>query len=345
MFHVEHSTLFRAEGFPMSALPPKSKSRLGRGLSSLISISDLPVEAETPEPTARSSGPFSTQPLMQSQPVETTSVGPIPAASTDIALASISPNPHQPRRQFDEVSLQSLAASIKSTGLVQPIIVRQLPAGEGGEATYQLIAGERRLRAAKVAGLTHIPALLRDVDPFAQAQMALVENIQREDLNPIDRALAYRALISQLGLTQSELAGRLGEERSSVANYLRLLDLADPIREMIKAGELSLGHAKILAGVSDPIVQQSLAKKVVQQGLSVRSLEKLLEAPPATEPTLPAKENTAHIRDLEKTITSTLGMKVQLRATGKKGRGKLTIHYATLDQFDGLLEKLGVRPE
>ena len=174
--------------------------------------------------------------------------------------------------------------------------------------------------------------------------MALVENIQREDLNPIDRALAYRALISQLGLTQSELAGRLGEERSSIANYLRLLELSEPIRELITGGRLSLGHAKILAGVADPIRQQELAEKIVNQGLSVRALEKLLEtaAGPASAP---SKEPTAHIRDLEKTITSSLGMKVQLRSTGKKGRGKLVIHYASLDQFDGLLEKLGVRPE
>ena len=331
----------------MSTIPPKSKSRLGRGLSSLISIGELPIEGEipaeqsAPPSTAQHGTSFSTQQVAGSDSLPEA----IRAVPSEVPVADVAPNPHQPRKVFDEAAIQSLAVSIKSSGLVQPIIVRPLPAGEDGKLRYQLIAGERRLRAAKAAGLANIPALLRDVDPFAQAQMALVENIQREDLNPIDRALAYRALITQLGLTQSELAGRLGEERSSIANYLRLLELSEPIRELISAGQLSLGHAKILAGVSDPIRQQELAEKAVVQGLSVRALEKMLEAPVIGTPAAPSKEPTAHIRDLEKTITSSLGMKVQLRATGKKGKGKLVIHYANLDQFDGLLEKLGVKPE
>src|SRR4029434_6962211 len=141
------------------------------------------------------------------------------------------------RSRMNEASIAELAASLKSTGLVQPIIVRQHNGG------YQLIAGERRLRAAKLAGLKTLPAIVREVDNFTQAQMALVENIQREDLNPIDRAQSYRALMDQLGLTQAELAGRLGEERSSVANYLRLLELAEPVRDLVRDGKLSMGHA------------------------------------------------------------------------------------------------------
>src|SRR5262249_27010271 len=154
----------------------------------------------------------------------------------------IQPNPHQPRRQFDQAAIAELAASIKSTGLIQPVIVRHMPGG-----AYQLIAGERRWRAARIAGLARIPAIVRNVDNFAQAQMALIENIQREDLNPIDRAESYKTLINQLGLTQNELANRLGEDRSSIANFLRLLELAEPVRQLVRDGKLSVGHAKIIA--------------------------------------------------------------------------------------------------
>ena len=207
------------------------------------------------------------------------------------------------------------------------------------------IAGERRLRAAKLAGMTALPAIVRDVDSFTQAQMALVENIQREDLNPIDRAQSYRTLMDQLGLTQAELAARLGEDRSSIANFLRLLDLAEPVREMIRDGTLTLGHAKILAGVDDILEQQRLAELVVAQELSVRNLERLLqdaasnEPPPRREPSV-----TPHLQDLEKSIARQLGMRVQLRSGGK-GKGRLVIHYASLDQFDELLSRMGVRTE
>jgi ParB family chromosome partitioning protein len=220
--------------------------------------------------------------------------------------------------------------------------VRSDPAG--GEGTYQLIAGERRLRAAKLAGLATLPAIIREVDPFKQAQMALIENVQREDLNPIDRAQAYRSLIEQLGLTQAELASRLGEERSTVANYLRLLDLSEPVREMVRAGNLSLGHAKILAGISDPQQQQELAERVVGQELSVRNLERILTEPVAAPKSAPA-EPSPHIRDLEGTLSSQLGLRVQVRSGAAKGKGRVVIHYGSLDQFDQLLERLGVKAE
>jgi ParB family chromosome partitioning protein len=320
---------------------PKAKPRLGRGLSSLISVSELPVETTVPEtPVA----PPAT--AVAAPPPGAMSESTVPAEPKhrplEVAVDAVRPNPHQPRKQFDEVNLQSLAASIRSSGLVQPIVVRQ--AKGQPEGTYELIAGERRLRAAKTAGLTTIPALVREVDPFEQAQLALIENVQREDLNPMDRAQAYRALIDQLGLTQAELAGRIGEDRSSIANYLRLLDLAQPVREMVRDGRLSLGHAKILAGVSDPVQQQELAERVVTQGLSVRNLERLLQdVPPA--PTKTKAEPSAHVKDLEQSLTSQLGLKVQLRTAGKKGKGRLVIHYGSLDQFDALLERLGCKTE
>jgi ParB family chromosome partitioning protein len=312
------------------SVPPKSKPRLGRGLSSLISMAELPVEADISNPPAES--------------VSQVSATVTPASQSEISTDLIDPNPHQPRKQFDEAAILSLAASIKSSGLVQPIIVR-LAGGALPTGRYELIAGERRLRAAKAAGLATIPVLIREVDSFKQAQMALVENIQREDLNPIDRARAYRALIEQLGLTQAELATRIGEDRSSIANYTRLLDLTEPVQDLVRDGKLSMGHAKILAGVTDPIHQQELAERIAGEGLSVRNLERILEQvqPPATKP--PAAEPSAHIRDLERNIASQLGLRVQLRSAAQKGKGRLVIHYASLDQFDQLLERLGCKAE
>jgi ParB family chromosome partitioning protein len=318
----------------------KPKSRLGRGLSSLISVSDLPQEVEVP---VSAEGIKREQVAEQGEGASLSSSAPAATQrSMEIDIRSIGPNPHQPRKNFDEAGIVSLAASLKSTGLVQPIIVRPDPTGPVG--TYQLIAGERRLRAAKAAGLTTIPAVVREVDPFKQAQMALIENVQREDLNPIDRAQAYRSLIEQLGLTQGELANRIGEDRSSIANYLRLLDLAEPAREMVRDGRLSLGHGKILAGISDPTHQQELAERIVNQELSVRNLERIL-----TEPAAPihqtAAEPSPHIRDLEGSLSSQLGLRVQVRSGSKKGKGRLVIHYGSLDQFDQLLERLGVKAE
>lgn len=317
----------------MSSKITKSKPRLGRGLSSLISVADLPVEVDVAEPAAAT-------PV---QPIRFDSVPPLDQAAhgapaSEIPIESISPNPHQPRKQMDDARLAELAVSIKSTGLIQPIIVRRTGVG------HQLIAGERRLRAAKLAGLKSIPAIVRDVDAFTQAQMALVENIQREDLNPIDRAQSYRTLSDQLGLTQAELAARLGEDRSSVANFMRLLELAEPVRDLVRQGRLSLGHAKVIAGVADLLEQQRLAETVVAQELSVRNLERMLQDRPADPPPPRQAGASAHLVDLEKTISRQLGMRVQVRS-GSKGKGRLTIHYASLDQFDELLGKLGVRIE
>jgi ParB family chromosome partitioning protein len=306
----------------------KNKPRLGRGLSSLISISELPVEAEIkPKAAATPSAHPPTLSTPQANP-------------TEIPLAQIQPNPHQPRRSFDESTLADLAASIKSTGLIQPILVRKV-----GQQ-FQLIAGERRVRAAKLAGLSTIPALLRDVDTVTQAQMALIENIQREDLNPIDRAQGYRALIDQLGLTQAELAGRLGEDRSSIANFLRLLDLSDSVKTMVRDGQLSVGHAKLIAGISDILEQERLANLVLLQGLSVRNLERAIKEGPRHDTKRPTPTGpAAHLQDLEKTISRQLGLRIQLRAAAKKGKGRLIIHYASLDQFDELLARLKVSAE
>ncbi|HEX8524834.1 MAG TPA: ParB/RepB/Spo0J family partition protein [Tepidisphaeraceae bacterium] len=256
-----------------------------------------------------------------------------------IPVADIVPNPHQPRREFNEQSLTDLAASLKSNGLIQPIIVRKV------EGRYQLVAGERRLRAAKLAGLTEIPAIVRDVDAFTQAQLALVENIHREDLNVMDRAIAYRSLMDQLGLTQAELAQRLGEDRSSIANHLRLIELAEPVKQLLRENKLSLGHAKLLAGVTDILEQERLAQLAVSQDLSVRNLERLIANPSAPPPAKPRTVSSPHLQQLEKSFARQLGMRVQIRSTAKKSKGKVIIHYASLDQFDQLLSKLGVQSD
>ncbi|CAN5571160.1 ParB/RepB/Spo0J family partition protein [soil metagenome] len=331
------------------------KSRLGRGLSSLITVSSTPVEVELPappevkplelDPNARrvtDRVPDSTQ--IKQNEAKTVVQEPPSGRPVDLPVDSILPNPHQPRKHIDEAKIAELAASFKSTGVIQPIVVRRQ-----GDA-YELIAGERRWRAAQFAGMSTVPAIVRDVNSFEQAQMALVENIQREDLNPLDRAQSYRALIDQLGLTQAELSNRLGEDRSSVANYLRLLDLSDAVRQMLRDGQLTLGHAKLLAGLDDPAEQERLASLVKNQELSVRNLERLIAAGPAepessdTRPASPDSKS-AHIIDLEKSLARQLGMRVQVKTSARKGHGKLIVHYASLDQFDGLLTRLGVDTE
>jgi ParB family chromosome partitioning protein len=227
---------------------------------------------------------------------------------------------------------------MKSSGIIQPLVVRRCTDG------FELIAGQRRWRAAKLAGLTEVPAYTRDVDSYAQAQMALVENIQREDLNPIERAQAYRSLMDQLGLTQAELATRMGEERSSIANYLRLLDLTETVRSLVRDGRLSTGHAKLLAGVSDILEQQRLAEVVISQDLSVRNLEQMLKSETNGKSSHKTPVVSPHLADLEKSLARQLGLRVQVRSS-TKGRGRLILHYSSLDQFDDLLQKLGAKPE
>jgi ParB family chromosome partitioning protein len=311
----------------------KSKPRLGRGLSSLISVSDLPVEAEVSGSATATVG--------LSREVAggaAAGVGSGDGQPLQILIDQIRPNPRQPRKVISDTTVAELAASLKAAGIIQPLVVRRQ--GDG----YELIAGERRWRAAKLAGMATVPAIVRDVDGATQAQLALIENIQREDLNPIDRAEGYRSLVEQLGLTQAELAARLGEERSSIANFLRLLDLAEAVREMVRDGRVTLGHAKLLAGVQDILQQSRLAEMVVAQSLSVRNLERLLQNDGEAKPPRRVAGSAAHLADLEKSISRQLGMRAQVRSSGK-GKGRLVLHYANLDQFDELLVKLGVKAE
>jgi ParB family chromosome partitioning protein len=312
----------------LAGMSTKNKSRLGRGLSSLLSMPELPAaEADIAPPSPSANALRATD-------------SPADGELFHVELSRVAVNPHQPRRVFDEAELAGLAESLKGAGLIQPIVVRPV---EGG---YELIAGERRLRAAKLAGLTHVPALLRHVRGAQQAELALVENIQRANLNPMERAQAYGELLRQTGLTQDGLAQRLGEDRSTIANHLRLLDLCEPARILVADGTLSLGHAKLLAGVHDLLIQQRLAEQAASQQLSVRGLEPLVQQ--ATKGLLApstATKPTPHIVDLEQRLSRDLQMRVQVRQGGKKGQGRLVIHYGSLDQFDDLVARLGLRTE
>jgi ParB family transcriptional regulator, chromosome partitioning protein len=349
----------------------KVRSRLGRGLSSLISVAEEEA-LESPEggATAGQSSPVPAAaisvpgglPVMRevrdtrnADSNELTRVdppaAPVPRAGqlpgTDqlisVAVAAVVPNPHQPRKRFDEPRLQELAASLRESGVIQPIIIRPSPTGAG---QFELIAGERRWRAAVLAGLDTMPAIVRQVDVANQARLALVENVQREDLNPIERAAAYASLINTLEITQQELARQLGEDRSSIANFLRLLDLAEVVQRLIVDGQLSAGHGKVLAGVSDIAEQCRWAELASKQELSVRGLEQLIRkgSPPAA-PVAPTP-TSAHLLDLERSVSRQIGMRVQIRGVGKnKSKGKLVIHYQSLDQFDQLLERMNIRLE
>ena len=314
----------------------KNKSRLGRGLSSLLGVDDEAVEDvadgttdATPSPAGKATTASLASELARAE-----------NGLFHVELSAVSVNPHQPRRHFEEVALRQLADSLSTSGLIQPIVVRPVPGG------FELVAGERRFRAAKLAGLDRLPAVVRETDDVQQAELALVENIHRQDLNPIERAAAYRSLITHLGITQEELARRLHEERSSVANYLRLLELTGPVRDLVANEKLSMGHAKLLAGVHDVLEQRRLADLAVAEQLSVRSLERILQsAPPTRAARAAVTAATPHIADLEKRLSRDLQMRCQVRPTGSKGRGRLVIQYGSLDQFDQLLGLLGVRTE
>lgn len=308
------------------------KSRLGRGLSSLMNLGGGPVEVDISHaaPSAKADAPSAES-----------SAPPLGVRVLDVPLEQITVNPHQPRRRFDEQSLKELADSLRTTGVIQPVVARGT-----SDSNYELIAGERRWRAAKLAGLRTLPVIVRSVDPVMQAQMALVENLQREDLNPIDRAHAYRTLLDNLGLTQAELADRLGEDRTVIGHHLRLLEFAPAVQEMIADGRLSVSHAKVLAGVSDPAQQTKLAELAVSQGLNIRNLERLTLPPPP--PKLAEKSPaaiSAHLQDLEKSLSRHLGMRVQVKASSNRKKGRLILHYASLDQFDDLMSRLGLSPE
>ncbi len=304
----------------------KTKSRhLGRGLQSLIGpITFGSSEQSQPEAAGGLSRNFPIDKELRD------SLGQL-----DIDL--VDPNPYQPRTVWDDEQLGDLAESIRVNGVIQPVIVRQT------EGRYEIIAGERRLRAAKLAGLSEIPALIRQANEEEMLELALAENIHRSDLNPMERAKAYRNYLNTFSVSQTEAAERLGENRSVVANYLRLLDLPGEVKQMLVDGSLSMGHARAILGVNDDDLRKKLANRAMAGRLSVREVENLVRK--YTQPvgqTPEARRKPAHIIDLENKLRSELGTKVSVETRKSGQRGKIIIEFYSLDEFDRITERIGL---
>ncbi|TWG50094.1 ParB/RepB/Spo0J family partition protein [Aminobacter sp. J44] len=282
-----------------------SRRRLGRGLAALIGEMDKPVEQVT---------------------------APRIGADNKVPIEFVHPNPRNPRRSFAEEELSDLAQSIREHGVVQPVVVRTATGGR-----YEIIAGERRWRAAQLAGLAEIPVIIREVDDRVALELAIIENVQRSDLNPVEEALGYQQLIDEHNYTQADLGQVIGKSRSHVANTLRLLKLPNEVRQMLVDGVLSAGHARTLVTAEDPV---ALAKLIVEEGLSVRQAEALAQMPAdqAAKPKAAPAEKDADTIALEKTLSDIIGLKVAINH-GKRG-GELRIAYKTLEQLDEICHRL-----
>ncbi|MCA9249624.1 MAG: ParB/RepB/Spo0J family partition protein [Phycisphaerae bacterium] len=347
----------------------KKPNRLGRGLNSLIS-SSLLKEADdsaalaketpshkidiTPDPPASSTTSIVGRlaELDEKHQAESANrqreLKPGETLVLQVSVSAIVPNAHQPRRTFDPVSISRLARSVTESGILQPLLVRAISdeSTSSPAAEYELIAGERRLRAAKAAGIETVPVILKAIDSKTSMELALVENIQREDLNAIDRARAYRAYCDRTGYSAEEASRRLGEDRSTVANYLRLLDLAEPVAKMVESGQLSMGHARALLGAESTDAQIDLAKQVASQGLSVRAVESLVKSHKAGKPTSerqsPAPTSkTSHLADIQEKLQQAAKTKVTIKPGKGAHRGKIVIDYYSLDDFDRIAAMLG----
>ena len=297
----------------------KKKTRgLGRGLSALMAD-------------------------VQEQPaVETSSGASVRRPDMMVPIENVVPNPDQPRRTFTEEQLDELTASIREKGVIQPLIVRPKP---GVDGKYEIVAGERRWRSAQRAKLHELPVIVRDFDDTEVLEVAIIENIQRADLNPIEEAAGFRQLMDKFGHTQEKLAQALGKSRSHIANLMRLLQLPDEVRDMLQEGKLSAGHARALITSDEPV---ALAKKVVSEGLSVRATEALAKKPkadgaPRTTRSAPKSlgEKDADTKALEADLSAALGYKVQIDHVAGQGSGKITISYPSLEALDDLCQVLG----
>jgi ParB family chromosome partitioning protein len=293
----------------------QKRNALGRGLAALIPGAPSPAPAPV-TPVRR----------LEGDGVRT------------IAIEEVHPAPGQPRTHFDDGRLEELAASIRTQGIIQPLIVRARAAGG-----YELVAGERRWRAAQRAGLHEVPAVVRDLTPTRAFEMAMVENLQREDLNPLEEAAGYQRLISEFDYTQESLADRVGKDRSTVANALRLLRLPDGVRTLLAEGRLSMGHARALLGLDSAEAMEKLGRRVVSQDLSVRKVEELVKRERAGASAAPApaapKAPSANARDLGLRLSRALGTRVDV-VESTPGKGEIAIHFHSLDQLDVLLARL-----
>lgn len=302
------------------------KPHLGRGLEALLGPITVGPSEQEQVPVVRDEHKYPRDKELEK-------------SKSELPLSSIRPNPYQPRQFWDENELKELAESIRQNGVIQPILVR--PAGDG---QYEIIAGERRFRAAQIAGLSAIPVLIRQATEEQMLELALVENIHRADLNPIERAQAYQKYIQSFSLTQTEAAQRLGEDRSVISNYLRLLDLPADVQEMLKAGQLSMGHARAILALQEEEVRRKLANRAMAGRLSVREVEqivrRLLQRDQQTS--RQKKEKAAYILDLEKRLETILGTKVRIEPGRRGSRGRIVIEYYSLDEFERLAQSMGM---
>jgi ParB family chromosome partitioning protein len=310
----------------MSRAKKEKPKHLGRGLQSLLGpITSGHVEIKSVPPTPAAAVNFPPDKELQNSLFQ-------------IDIEHITENPFQPRAKWDEQELSDLAESIKTNGVIQPIIVRRR------DNKYQLIAGERRFRAAKMASLKTIPAIVRSATDEQLLELALVENIHRSDLNPIERAKAYQKYIKTFSLTQAETASRLGEDRSVVANYLRLLDLPAEIKQMLIDGQLSTGHARAILALPTDELRRKLANRAMAGRLSVREVERLVRRYLTTkeESQKQPKTKSAHLMELQRQLSKELGTKVSIDTRKNGQRGKITIEFYSLDDFDRITERLGI---
>lgn len=306
----------------------KPSRRLGRGLDSLVT--DLVAQA--------ADRPQAVRGIDRAQ-----KIGPSIEAAM-VRIDALRPSPFQPRSDPAE-SIEELARSIKQSGMLQPISVR--PHGEG----YEIIAGERRWRAARSLGMANVPVIVRAASDDQMLELALIENIQREDLNALDRAKAYDRYRRQFGLSTEDVAERVGEDRSTVSNYLRILDLDDDLQQMLAKGVISMGHARCLLGIGDSRRRTQLAQEVAVSGLSVRALEQIVRTwkqrpgfdSPAEQRPSGEKSFSPHIEDMQRRFEEVLKTKVTIREGKRKGKGRITIHFYSLDDFDRIAEAVGVR--
>ena len=254
-----------------------------------------------------------------------------------LPVANLQPGKYQPRTQMDSTSLEELAASIRTQGLMQPILVRPI-GGSLGDDRFEIVAGERRWRAAQMAGLTEVPTLIRDIPDESALAMALIENIQRENLNPLEEAQGLQRLVDEFSMTHQEAADAVGRSRPAASNLLRLLQLVEPVQELLMRSEIDMGHARALLPLSG-VLQVQLAQRVVQKGLSVRDTERLVQ-----QALKPPKEHTVSKPDrdvlrLQEELSDSLGANVEIR-TNKKGAGAIRIDFGNLDELEGILQKM-----
>jgi len=249
----------------------------------------------------------------------------------NLETASLQPGKYQPRSHMNQEALANLAESIKAQGIMQPILVRAI-----GVDHYEIIAGERRWRAAQLAGLTEVPVIIREVTEDAALAISLIENIQREDLNPLEEAMGIQRLVNEFGMTHQTAADALGSSRSAVTNLLRLLNLAVPVQEMMMQGEIDMGHGRALLAL-DPAQQIQIANRIVLKGLSVRETEKLIQQLINPE-TRKARKIDRDVLTLQESVSERLGAQVTIKS-GKNGRGNIIIHYSNLDQLDDILSR------